>query len=883
MSQSHFNRLLSQKQITSGVVNSTRGFQRKIIATAISLAVGASAVSINTYADEAADKQKQAAKDKAVKLDTVIVTSRNRAEAAQNVPLPVRVIGGERLDRDDIKSVWDLPSVAPNLQLNNPGENARKVSPGIRGLGRGGANDSMEQSVGTIVDGVTLYYSGQAWADYVDLDRIEVLYGPQGTLVGKNTSLGAIKIATKAPSFKPSSSVEITTGQLNTLQAKVSTTGPLIDGLWAYRGTFLVDRKDGLYDNTYLNFGKSRETWRENDKKAGRIQFLFTPNEDLTGRFIFDKLRSDERTNTGNKLVSNGPDTWADGTLRTKTPPIVKDTGFTVNNASTFEDFGYLGKFAERAVWFHNTDGTVYQPPVGTTNIENSEARPQITNQHGASAQFDWHVKDHTLTSITAYRYQDFDIKNGGQFGKFYVSNSGQQLWNDQFSQELRIASDADAKSLFDYQAGLYYLNAEVYSDDPSYYGADAGAWFAKASQFKTLLANTTPGLRAAGHELLRASLDGVYQSSVTDATVNSLALYAQADFHINEKATVSVGIRDTNETKKNKISTQLDREGENLKDLQTRYGATDDQYKAAVAVRSGQVPIAPFGFVEGNDIDDNLIAWNISPSYKLSDDVNLYASAGQGVKSGFIYFTQYVAPNDPTFETDVKPEKTLDYEIGIKSLLLNRTLQLNVNLYDTQVTDYQASWTRTDPRNDGAFITAWGNAPKVEAKGIELESNYKFNAEWDFNLAAAYNQATYESEWLVLKPEVVAKGNRSDFIDRNGEQIANIPKVAINYGVNYQTPLAGYLARVTLQNAYKSGAYFNDNHAAFTYQNAYTLSNISFALGSLNKKWEAQLNIRNLFDKEYAIRRTTFTSTAGQTVEIGAPRYTTLTFKYNL
>jgi iron complex outermembrane receptor protein len=869
-----FTRLANEQQ-------ATQAFKQKIITAAISFVIGASLASVSAFAAEPIDQDKEKAKNKAVKLETVVVTSRNRAEAAQDVPLPVRVIGGERLDRDDIKSVWDLPSVAPNLQLNNPGENARKVSPGIRGLGRGGANDSMEQSVGTIVDGVTLYYSGQAWADYVDLDRIEVLYGPQGTLVGKNTSLGAIKIATKAPSFKPASKFEITAGELNTLQGKFSTTGPLIDDLLAYRGTFLVTRKDGLYDNTYLNFGKSRETWREENKVAGRVQFLLTPNEDFTGRLILDKLRSDERVNTGNVLASNGPDVFADGTARPATNPITTNTGYTPSGS--YSTIGYLGKFAERSAWFHNADGTVYQPPLDTTDIENSQARPQITNQEGISAQLDWNLKNHSITSITAYRYQDFDIKNGGQFGQFYVSNTGQQLWNDQFSQEIRIASNTADNKVLDYQAGIYYLDAEVYSDDPSYYGADAGAWTATTSQYTTLVANATPALRAAGRELLRASLDGVYQSSVTDATVQSLAFYAQADWHISDQATLSFGARSTDESKQNKIATQIDRPGVNLNQLGDIYGATAAQIKAANDVRLRSVPIANgFDFVEAKDIDANLIAWNISPSYKLSDDINVFASIGKGVKSGFIYFQQYVAPTEESFVTYIKPEEVLDYELGFKSLLLDRTLQLNVNLYNTEVTDYQASWRRDDPNSivTGQTISGWGNAPKVVARGIELESNYRFNQALDFNVAAAYNNATYEAEWLVQKPEILAT---NQFFDAKGQQIANVPKVVINYGLNYQTPVGGFLGRVTLQNTYRSSSYFNDNHAPFTKQDAYNVTNLSLALGSLNKKWEAQLNIRNVLDTEYAQAKSTYSATAGQNLNIGAPRYTSITLKYNL
>ncbi len=798
-------------------------------------------------------------------LDAVVVTSRNREEIAQDVPIPVRVLGGERLDREDIKTIWDIQAKAPNLKLNNEGENARKVSPGIRGLGRGGANDSMEQSVGIIVDGVTLYYSGQAWSDYVDLDRMEVLYGPQGTLMGKNTSLGAINIVTKAPSFTPSSKYELTVGELNTLQGKFSSTGAIIDDKLAFRGSFVVDRKDGLYKNTYQSMGNAEETWREANKIAGRIQLLWTPTENLKGRFIADKLRSDERVNTGSVLESNGPARYANGVLRpTFTPLSYTPTG-------SYATYGYLGKFTERAAWFHNSDGSVYQPKVGTTNIENSEARPQITNQHGYSAQFDWHVADHTLTSITAYRYQDFDIKNGGQYGQFYISNSGQQLWNDQISQEFRLASDTGTGKAVDYQVGLYYLNAQVYSDDPTYYGRDAGAWNASTTQYTTLIAN------AAGKDLLRASLDGMYQSSVTDARVNSLAAYGQADWHITDKATLGVGLRDTDETKTNRFRQELDRGGEDLVALAALYGygTGTNQYKYAKAIRDKQIANAR-GWSKTYSIDDNLIAWNISPSYKLTDDTMVYGSVAQGVKSGFVFFS-IDAQTDVLTEADIKPEKSRDYELGFKSLLLGKKLQLNANLYRTEVTDYQASWSRYDA--DGKVTSGWGNAPKVLARGLELDANYRYNSRLDFNLAGAYNKATYEAEWLVQKPE----WSTTEYFDAKGAQVAGIPKVTINYGFNYQFPVGDFLGRLTVQNTYNSSVYLNDNHASFTKQNGYNVTNLGVGIGARDRKWELALLGKNVFDTEYATSKSTYSNTAGQTLTIGAPQYWSLVFKHNL
>jgi iron complex outermembrane receptor protein len=338
----------------------------------------------------------------------------------------------------------------------------------------------MEQSVGVIVDGVTLYYSGQAWNDYVDLDRIEVLNGPQGTLMGKNTSLGAINIVTKAPSFKKSASYELFTGDLNTLSGKFSATGPLVDGLLAYRGNFVVDRSDGIYTNTYQSMGRAKETWRESNKIAGRFQVLWTPSEDLTGRFIFDKLRSDERVNTGNTLISNGPSTFADGTPR---PLVNVPAGYTALDS---QRYGYLGRFTQKAAWFT-------RPTAASTS--RSSARPTSRTRKparrsppvGSSATFDWRVADHTLTSITPTATRTSTSRTAASTGSSTSATAAAAVERAVLA-GVRLASTPAPDKKLDYQAGLYYLKARVYSDDPSYYGQDAGAWYASNSQYNALI-----------------------------------------------------------------------------------------------------------------------------------------------------------------------------------------------------------------------------------------------------------------------------------------------------------------------------------------------------------------------------------------------------------
>jgi iron complex outermembrane receptor protein len=163
----------------------------------------------------------------------------------------------------------------------------------------------------------------------------------------------------------------------------------------------------------------------------------------------------------------------------------------------------------------------------------------------------------------------------------------------------------------------------------------------------------------------------------------------------------------------------------------------------------------------------------------------------------------------------------------------------------------------------------------------VEFEAAYQILPSLTLSASGAYNEAIYDSEWLVAKaeidtslPQYSGANIRNRFNDFNGEQLANAPIVTFNLGLNYQVHLGNYLARATLNNSYRSGTYVNSNRAAATYQDAYSLTNLGLGLLTDNQKYELSLNVRNLFDEFYATSKGVFTSQAARSLQMGAPRF---------
>ncbi|MFL6575010.1 MAG: TonB-dependent receptor, partial [Povalibacter sp.] len=751
-------------------------------------------------------------------VEEVVVTARNRTELAQEVPIPISVIGGGQLERDRVFTVADLTQRAPGLTATTP--NARRTGVSIRGIGKTSGNDNMEPAVGVIIDDVFLGHVGMTYQDFTDLERVEILRGPQGTLLGKNTSLGAIKYTSRAPSFDPEGTFEVEGGvNRPSLKARASRSNALIGDVAAYRASAFYDQQQGDLENVNSNGGH----WHERNRYGGRFQLLVKPSEDLSINFNVDGAFTDENSNTKPFMVD--PATLNDGSARTTT---------------------YTTRLARD--YFEG-----YTPIIGSwEKIELDMAQPLVTRNYGASAIVTWNAGPVEVKSISAARWFHFDAKNDQEQTRFAIARSGTLVDTRQLSQEFRVTGNITPS--VDYQTGLYLFNIDTETTSRNTYGQDAGAFFATNSQYNSL---NTPQ----GRTFLQASLRDVFSATRQDPESDSAALFGQVNWQLNDRARLTFGLRETYEWKTNEVSrraTLLDGSA-----LTSTGNATAD------AIRNAQTG-ADYGPFEGVKIEDNSVAWLVNPSYQLTDDILVYASASAGEKSGAVAFDSNGNP------ANVDPEKSLNFEAGIKSYLWDKRVTLNANVYYTQVHDYQNVTSEPDPTSPTGFSSRLGNIPGIRAVGTEFDALVAVTDELQLKLGGAYNDAEY-TDWSTATcprsfPSSVA------VCDNTGRQIVGAPRVTGIVGFDYQLPFASaFNAHVFGNHVYRSHHNLEQLLSPYGEQKAYSLTDLGAGVQFETSDTQYELNVigSNVFDTKYTTSVNDFSNSAPVGYDgIGARRY---------
>ncbi|HEY3697695.1 MAG TPA: TonB-dependent receptor [Spongiibacteraceae bacterium] len=806
--------------------------------------------------------------DRTTQLSKVVVRSRNRIERVQDVPISVSVLSGQELRELPSADVGDLTRRTGGIE-RQPG-NSRTFSVSVRGIGKVGQTEAQDPSVGVIVDGVNYAYNPLASFDFYDVDSVEVARGPQGTLLGKNTTMGVINVTSRRPSFKPDANYSVTLGQNNTVISQFAGGGPVIDDLLAWRGALSVDKGEGTYKNRY----NPDQTFFNRDRVAGRVQFLLTPSENFNARFSADIQPKGSEFYNGMLVYEPTPIKFGNGAPnpRTNDPAtILARRWFTQNGYSYDKDF------------------------INRTHDVNLDSQqPLITYTRGTSAELNWTVGGYTLTSITAYKDYHFHARNDeGTPFQVNINSGGKVDLYKQASQEFRISSEVGG--FVDYQAGVYlFTNSVDYGHGPGWFsgwGADAGAWYATPAQYN-LLDNAN-----GGRDLLVNSLKGLDKSQTQSVRNDSEAIFVQANWHLSDPLTLTTGLRLTQENRKNSAESLVvdNGFGANLNpvsingvqlggfDSNATTGALNANTPAQLAVANA-VALQYFGVADYNSLSANQKAqvaaakgirlaqlgtlyqatdaesfkkiqpsFVISPSYRINDNLNTYISWQHGEKAGI---SQVIVSTGESFLT--KPEKTDSYEWGIKSSLLNKTLFLNADIYQTDIRDYQQTVqvvdaVKTAAKADGTtyFANATGNVPKVQARGLELDGVYTGFTNLTVRLAAAYNNAIYKDFPNSAQPQENNNiASTQPFQDVTGRTVAGAAKYTGNIGVDYRLPVFNNKEFHTGFNTAFTSRYNSDVALSdYGWINGNSITDLTVGLGRIDKSFDVTLVAKNVFN----------------------------------
>jgi len=671
----------------------------------------------------------------------IVVTSQGRRQVLQDVPLAVTAVGGQQMQNSGATDIRQLNQLAPSLMVSSTGTEANG-SARIRGIGTVGDNPGLESSVAVFIDGVYRSRSGIGLNELGEVERVEVLRGPQGTLFGRNASAGLIHVITRRPEFEFGGYGELSYGNYNHIRAAGAITGPISEQL-AFRLDAIYTRRDGFYDVVNAAGGTESEV-NDRDRIFTRAQLLLEPNDSLSIRLIGDFSTRNESC-CGAVYV---------GTAETfdPTPGVPGDFSVRQPGAGGSADGNRIIDVLTSLGGIFPSRGDPYNRQLALTPGTTYEGE---TTDWGVSLQADWDIAENVrLVSITGFRDyvsyspSDTDYSNVDILRR----DDDDQAFRDfqTFTQELRLQGSA-FNGVLDWLVGGYFASEELHVRDNLRFGSQYGA-FASCRLVATISPNpllrnpaapgclgTTPQPLlggATGRQAFGAGFGGLAPLVLSGldrlSTVNNVgdnvsnyyqdstnwAIFTHNIFNITDNFSLTLGFRYTNENK----------------DFSADFNNTNTACPAQQAAFSsfltgganaGLVPAAAQPFLQGivnltcqGNSSSALNALNLSDSrdesewtgtgvlaFKPTSDLLLYASYSRGYKAGGFNLDRSAlgqpifAPNDPrqfggrnagfnTANLQFDPETVNSYEAGFK--WTRPTFTLNVAAFRQSFSNFQ-------------------------------------------------------------------------------------------------------------------------------------------------------------------------------------------------
>jgi iron complex outermembrane receptor protein len=769
-------------------------------------------------------------------LDQIVVTSRRRVEVNQDVPIPISVIGGAQIDQAGAFNVNRVKELIPSVQLYT--SNPRNTGINIRGIGSpfGLTNDGLDPGVGFYVDGVYYARPAAATLDFLDLERIEVLRGPQGTLFGKNTSAGAISITTRKASFTPEATFETSYGNYGYIQAKASVSGPLSKTL-AARVSFSGTQRNGLVDN--IRTGKATN---DLNNLGGRAQFLYKPNDRVALTLAGD-------------ITDQKPDGYAQvvaGVVPTKRAAyrqfnaIAADLKYTLPSLNAFD------------------------------RIIDHDTPWRSGNQlGGVSLNADFKIGPGTLTSTTAYRYWNWDPSNDRDFtGLPVLAKSQNPAKHKNWSQEVRYAGQFFEK--LSGVVGLFYIDQEVKITGTEESGS-AQARFAKSSTGNNA---NTPGITNDQLWATPGLLEGYGIYTNASIKSQSAAAFASADWEVVKSFHLLPGVR-INYDNKDVFYDRVARGGLDIANSNNSDAVKAELQKIKNGVYSSQQYVA--------DADEKNFTYSVTAAYRPGKRINAFATYSTSYKPVGVNVAglpSVVGGNAPDLSLAViKGEKTKHYEIGVKTTPLDNLI-LNINFHNSDIKDYQTNVQSPELGVNRGYIA---NADKVNVKGLEFDANLRANQNLTFYGAAAYTDAKYvkftNAPLPLEETGLTVNGQQVAFKDISGSKLPGISKWAGSFGGEFSTA-AKYINNDTkfffaVDEYFRSSFSSSPSPSAYLNIDGYAITNARTGFRTAHGV-SAFIWSRNLFNKNYFEQLLPAGGNAGQYAAVlGDQRTFGITLRY--
>ena len=753
-------------------------------------------------------------------IEEIIVTSTKKEQTLQEIPIAVSVTSADTIQKAGILDLKDLQSVVPSLRINTL-QNSTNTNFIIRGFGNGANNPGIEPSVGVFIDGVYRSRSASQLSDLPNLERVEVLRGPQSTLFGKNASAGVISVVTKAPTGEAGGNISATIGNFGQRILKAQVENALTENI-AFDLSGSLNRRDG-----YIKNDNTGSRLNDRDRESLRGQLVFTPNNTTYVRVIADYDSIDEFCCGVNNVFRSDAEIFVNGS-----------TGAEINPNQPF------------ALSVKNNADPVNQ-------IDNSGLSIQVDQDYGSSL----------LTSITSYRsVSSFSTIDVDFTSSDYLTNPiNTEI--DTFTQELRLVSTGD--DTVSWMVGAFYFDEQIdHTNDLNYgpgfrpfidalttAGGAPGAIAALEGAFAAI-----PALASFAPETtFFPAGGGINEIGTLDNQAYSF--FAQADWHIADNLTATFGLNYTNDEKEATLLQPNSDEFSSL-DLDILAGALSNP--ALVGLKDVQflAPLQDYpNVIEDGKSEDDKLTYTFRLAFDVNDSVSVYGGVSTGFKASSWNLSRDSKPlagdiTDLTVEgiavnnlsagtRFAGPEEATVIELGLKALFDRGSF--NIAIFDQKIEGFQSN----------VFLGTGfnlANAGEQSTTGLEFDLAYYPIDALKLTLAGTFLDPVYDSFEGAAIPTGIGS--------LTGESPAGIHEVSLSASATYNFSLDnGWDAYVRADYQYDDEVATNDNVPAdISFEDT---NNVNMSAGiDMDEGWSVSVWGRNITD--HATLTTAFPTVGG-------------------